>query len=363
MTTTDTNAIVIAPFVPPSAPHGPDAGELHELVALDNAVCLSDSGGDHLRQTAEEMLPGWLDQTDRLRRGFIARRGGRLVGALLMGFAAETGSVAGEFDLLIEPGQWGQGIEDALLDVGEAEARALGRTSLQAWSLHPVAEDAEPYVPRTGWGRATRTDLARFLASRGYELEQVERNSGFDLRNSLEIATAAYARAEAAAGDDYRVVAWTLPTPAELRAGFAAILSRLATDVPSGDLVIDEEAWDEGRVLRREARLAAAGSLVSVAAVEHVPSGALVAYNELLIGEDRSGVTHQYGTLVAKEHRGHRLGMLVKAANLLRWRELAPQSPQVSTFNAEENRPMLDINEAIGFVPLSYAAAWQRVLV
>ncbi len=61
-----------------------------------------------------------------------------------------------------------------------------------------------------------------------------------------------------------------------------------------------------------------------------------------------------------RDHRGHRLGMLVKiaAADLLL--EHAPEREAIVTWNAEENRPMLDVNEAMGFRAIGYEGAWQK---
>ena len=357
-----TNVPTITPLVVPASLDADDAAEFHAFGALNRLVCDEAVGLPDIAPETAQVLASWHDTVDTLRTGFVARRGPAIAGMATVAYAQEEDAQAGEFELLVSEEHWGHGVEHALLDRVEEDARARGRTVLQTWTLHRPVEAARMLVPKTGWGRVPATALSDLLQERGYALEQVERNSQLDLHADDAPLRSALADALAAAGPDYRVIEWNMPTPPALRAGYAAVLARLSTDAPSGDLEFVAERWDADRVARRDARLAAAGLLVSVAAVEHVPSGEIVAYNELLIGADHSATTHQYGTLVAKHHRGHRLGMVVKCANLLRWRAAVPASPAVSTFNAEENRPMLGINEALGFVPVSYAGAWQKRL-
>ncbi|MEV7630988.1 GNAT family N-acetyltransferase [Microbacterium sp. NPDC089318] len=362
MMTTGTAAPAIAALTVPETLDAPDAADFHAFVALNNAICVSDTGLHDLGRTAEEMLPHWRATTDYVQRTLLAREDGEIVGAVTVTHATAEQTSA-EIDLMVMPANWGHGVEGALLAAAEKEVRALGRKAIQTWTLHRPDPGDSPLVPRTGWGRVSRTPLAQLLVDDGFTLEQVERNSAFDLNRDMAPIERMLADALAVAGDEYRLVEWTVPTPPELRPGYAWALSRMSTDAPSGDLEVDEEIWDADRIARRDARFVEGGQTVSVAAVEHVPTGTLAAFNELVTGTDPEGVTHQYCTLVLKEHRGHRLGQIVKCANVLRWRGIAPGSPRITTFNAEENRPMLDINEAMGFAPASYAGAWQKKLV
>ncbi|MBD4636278.1 GNAT family N-acetyltransferase, partial [Xanthomonas citri pv. citri] len=67
----------------------------------------------------------------------------------------------------------------------------------------------------------------------------------------------------------------------------------------------------------------------------------------------------QWDTIVLPEHRGHRLGMRVKAANLIAVRDALPGARAIITGNAEENRHMLDVNEALGFRPVLAEASME----
>lgn len=363
MTDLATNPLVIDPITVPPTLADDTAGVFRAIERIGNALCLHDAGHSDMDETAEEILPMWLDQTDYTRVGFTARRHGEIVGVALMTMA-NAGEDALEFDVWGEPALWGQGIEEALLAAVEAEARRRGRSIIQTYTVHRPDTPGERLAPSTGHGSIPAVDRqTRFQVENGFTLEQVERYSEFDLASPPADAEERLTAALAFAGPDYRLVEWTSPTPPEWEDEFAYVLSRLTTDMPAGGLTIEVQPWDAARVRRRDAKLAASGTTVSVAVVEHVPSGRLAAYNELgvSLGED-APITHQFGTVVVPEHRGRRLGMIVKTANLLRIRDVAPTSPKVTTWNAEENAHMLAINVSVGFRPVSSSGAWKKVL-
>lgn len=361
---TEATRLTVTPIPVPSSLRAPEAEDFLAAVEIANLAVAYDTGHDGLREEPLERLGFWQDQRDWIQSGSLARDGDTPVGAVGMRMSARPDTALLEFDLAVLPAHRGIGVEEALWGEALRVARESGLRTAQTWTLHRPGAQGHRLESPTGWGSVPADDpQVVFLLAHGFELGQVERTSAYDLSADPDPIARRFTDAVAFAGTDYRLVTWTSPTPERLMDGFANVISRMSTDAPQGGTLVEEEHWDAARVRRRDARLAAQGLTVSVAAVEHVPTGALVAYNELTVGAEPGAVTQQYGTLVLREHRGHRLGMIVKCANILRWSRIAPQSPRIVTFNAEENRPMLDINEAIGFVPISSAGAWRKELV
>jgi hypothetical protein len=136
----------------------------------------------------------------------------------------------------------------------------------------------------------------------------------------------------------------------------------MSTDEPSGDDRREEQVWDAARVEESEAFMAAQGKVKVVAVVQHVGSGRLVAFSELALPQDHPTEAWQLMTLVLREHRGHRLGLAVKLATLGCLEASFPGVTLVVTGNAQENAPMIAVNEMLGFEVVADGTFWQKEL-
>ncbi len=128
----------------------------------------------------------------------------------------------------------------------------------------------------------------------------------------------------------------------------AALMARMSTDAPQGELTVEPERWDAARVREGEALRAAQGRRQWLALAQ-APDGSLAGYTMLVQSEHEPERLLQWDTLVLREHRGHRLGLLLKIACLRAATADASDARRVSTWNAVSNTPMIAVNEAMGF--------------
>jgi len=354
--------ITITEVVIPASLDAHDAAEFLACVDVRNTVWRDDSGTDELTYTAAELLPGWQKTTFEPMRMFAARLDGKLVARGV--YETRTDEAADTVWLMAEVLQdaRGHGVGEAL--ALHLEKLALGDGKTRAIVYAPSWKTGGIRIPSpTGFGSVPAgTAEVRLLQGLGYTLEQVERGSRMTLPLDEAALRATHDAAATAAGHDYRVHTWSGPTPPEWREGIAHLLTRMSTDAPSAGLEEPEDPWTVERLLEDEAKEAESPRTSVVAAVEHVPSGALVGFTELTVPAEAERAVSQEDTIVLREHRGHRLGMLLKSANLFWLERVAPGHPSVITYNAEENRHMLSVNEALGFVPVVYEGAWRKNL-
>ncbi len=136
----------------------------------------------------------------------------------------------------------------------------------------------------------------------------------------------------------------------------------MSTDEPAGDGEKEEEFWDEARMAEDDELRRQRGATKLCAVAQHVPSGRAVAMTEILVCDDEPQQSWQLITVVHPEHRGHRLGLAVKLANLEFLSRHSPGIGFVVTGNAAVNAPMIAVNDMMGFRILGEGIFWQKHL-
>lgn len=330
-------------FVMQITPFGPDdAAEVKEWVELANAISAADAPWEL------EATPRIIEA--RFRHGwdgepatpYLARVDGTVVGGGNVSTSDYDNLHLAWFGLSVRPDHRRRGHGSAILAHLEDEARRRGRTT----------------AGMAGW----ESDATRgFAARHGYEqkhqaINRRQRLADVD-RGGLE---AQYEEALARA-TDYRLERRALPTP-EAELAELADMAAAINDAPRDGLDIEDEVFTADRMRGYEEACLARSERGYRVVARHVPTGSLAGQTVVLVDAERPAHGDQHDTSVVRAHRGHRLGLLLKA-EMLRWlAEDEPQLEQIDTFNAESNDHMIGVNELLGYRVMGRELAFQRSL-
>lgn len=249
------------------------------------------------------------------------------------------------FDLQVDVPVRRRGIGRAMLAHLEQHVREKGRGLVMAGSYLPYAErDDHPYL--------------RFAETCGYEL------SLFEVVRHLELPVPderiqEWIDESAPRHQGYTIETYVGAVPDDLVEPLCSLLGQIAVDAPSGAVDFDEEVISAERYAEY-VEMAANMGRVRYETLALTPDREVAAQSTLVVPLGESTHAYQWGTFVHRGHRGHRLGLAVKAVNLRAAQSARPDLTLVSTRNAETNAYMVAINDRLGFRPVEVAAEFVK---
>ena len=234
----------------------------------------------------------------------------------------------------VDPDHRRRGIGSALVAQIVTRMAQEGRTTMVTESAYPFnRRDDHPY--------------RRFAEANGFTvaIDEILRILPLPVDPALLEALAADASAHHAA---YRIEAFADGLPDGLLASYCALGNQLGVDAPTGDVDFEAESMTPQLWLERLAQEKETGRRrLTTVATDRI--GDVVAFTDLVLPRTPASDVWQWGTLVDRGHRGHRLGMAIKVRNLRQLVATDPARARVLTSNAETNRYMVDINVKLGF--------------
>ncbi|WP_377273781.1 GNAT family N-acetyltransferase [Peterkaempfera sp. SMS 1(5)a] len=156
----------------------------------------------------------------------------------------------------------------------------------------------------------------------------------------------------------YRLVSWEGMVPDELADTFVAS-RRAMNDTPSGGADFHAVPWDLERVRAAVAAVESGGDVLHTVVAVSESDGAVAGFTELAVPGDGERNARHYGTAVLPEHRGHGLGLWMKAASVRHARMRYPLLDGLLTDTADANPHIRRINDALGYLPTHTSHQYQ----
>ncbi|MFD5632795.1 GNAT family N-acetyltransferase [Streptomyces sp. NPDC127077] len=251
------------------------------------------------------------------------------VGSAFLGLSGRKGQDhRAELEIAVHPAERRAGVGGALLAAALTAAREDGRRSLVARVT--AGSPGEPFLAAQGFRPVLALTFARLALP------------DLDLAAVTEIAERPH--------PGYALTSWEGVVPTELAHTFADS-RRAMDDMPMEGSDHGFDAWDVERVVAVAEAVLARGEALRTVAVVDRSDGSVVGFSELVVPGDGRGNAQHYGTGVLPEHRGHGLGLWMKAESIRGARLRYPELSGLLTDTADSNTYMIGINEALGYRP------------
>jgi len=320
---------------------GPDdLDDVRAYVEVDNAVSAADSPWFPTLTESHAvayLAHGWDGEPPAT---FLATHDDKPVGYVAYYTSKWDNHHLAWLGLNVHPAHRRQGFGSAIFEAMVERARGEGRTSIGS----------------AGWDGPA---AVAFAATHGLERKSSSINRRqlpreLDRRRLSELYTEAQAHA-APYAVDRRLGA----TPDDQLSAVAE-MSAAINDAPTDDLDIEDEVFSPERIREYENAQAARGYRLYRCLARHRGTGQLAGQTVVAVDGERPHLAWQHDTSVVRAHRGHRLGVLLKADMLAWLHEAEPQVETIDTWNAESNDHMIEVNEALGYRIMGRELEFQR---